>query len=279
MKKFTTLSLFALLSFVIMGCSTMGNVANVLGSINLTDVSTDKELGAQMYAQIQSDPTNYPLLDEKKYADAYTHIRRITNTILDCGVVANRDVFDWSVMIIDADDVQNAFACPGGKLYVYTGLILYLDNEAELAGVMAHEIGHAAGRHSTRQIQQNQGIEYLTNLILGKNPGALVSTVAQVAGNLGGLAFSRKDEYEADNLAVYYLSHTEYNPLGVAGFFEKLIAAGQAGEAGFATYFSTHPSSTDRVQQIYAAWESYGSKKGDDFKSRYQQVKNSLKKK
>ena len=278
MKKITILSVVVMLTMSIMGCSTVGNVANVIGSINLTDVETDKELGAQMYAQIQSDPTNYPLLSETKYAEAYKHIRRITNTILDCGAVANRDVFDWSVMIIDADDVQNAFACPGGKIYVYTGLVLYLDNEAELAGVIAHEIAHAATRHSTRQMQQTQGLDYVTSLLLGKNPGALASTVAQVAGNMGGLAFSRKDEYEADNLAVYYLSHTEYNPLGVAGFFEKLIAAGQAGEAGFATYFSTHPSPPDRVQQIYAAWEAYGSIKGDDFKSRYQQVKNTFKK-
>ncbi|MDR0661635.1 MAG: M48 family metalloprotease [Prevotellaceae bacterium] len=138
-----------------MGCTTISNVANALVSFNPTDISTDKELRTQMYAQIASDQTNYPLLDETKYADAYKHIRRIAVTILDCGVVENRDVFDWSVMIIDADDVQNAFACPGGKLYVYTGLIKYIDNEAQLAGVMAHEIAHAAARHSSRQIFQN----------------------------------------------------------------------------------------------------------------------------
>lgn len=278
MRKITNLLLLALLlSFA--GCKTVSDAADALGSINLANVETDKQLGAQMYAQIAADPQNYPLLDEVKYAEAYQHIRRITNTILDCGAVANRDVFEWSVMIIDADDVQNAFACPGGKLYVYTGLINYLANEAELAGVMAHEVAHAATRHSTRQISQKQGLDFLTSIVLGKNPNALVSTVAQIAGNMGGLAFSRKDENEADNLAVSYLSHTEYNPLGVAGFFEKLIAAGAAGNNGFAKYFSTHPSSEDRVQRIREAWVTYGSKSGNDFADRYQQVKNSIKKK
>lgn len=278
MKKITIFSLFAILSVSIMGCSTMSNVANVLGSINPTDISTDKELGTQMYAQIASDSKNYPLLDEKQYPEAYNHIRRITNTILDCGVVEHRDDFEWSVMIVNADDVQNAFACPGGKLYVYTGLIKYLDNEAQLAGVMAHEIAHAAARHSSRQIFQNNTVAYVSDLLLGKNPSELSTMVAQIAGNMGGLAFSRKDESEADNLAVYYLSHTDYNPLGVAGFFEKLQADGAGSEGGIATYFSTHPASSDRIQRIHAAWEAYGSKKGSDFADRYQLLKNSLKK-
>lgn len=277
MKKIAIISLFAVLPFYFMSCTTVSNVANVVGSINPTDVSTDKELGAQMYAQIASDPTNYPLLDEAKYPDAYKHIRRITNTILNSGVVDNRDVFEWTVMIIDADDVQNAFACPGGKLYVYTGLIKYLDNEAQLAGVMAHEIAHAAARHSSRQIFQNNGIAYISGLVLGENPNEVASLVTQIAGNMGGLAFSRKDESEADNLAVYYLSHTDYNPLGVAGFFEKLQAEGMGSEGGITTYFSTHPASADRIQRIHAAWEAYGSVKGNDFTERYQQVKLSLK--
>ncbi len=279
MKRTTIFSIVAMLFMTIMGCSTMTNVANVLGSINPTDVSTDKDLGTQMYAQIASDPTNYPLLDETKYATAYTHIKRITNTILNSGVVANRDVFDWSVMIIDADDVQNAFACPGGKLYVYTGLIKYLDNEAQLAGVMAHEIAHAATRHSSRQIFQNNSVAYVSGLLLGQNPSEMATMVAQIAGNMGGLAFSRKDESEADNLAVYYLSNTDYNPLGVAGFFEKLQKDGAGSEGGLATYFSTHPASADRVQQISAAWHAYGSKNGNDYADRYQQIKNSIKKK
>lgn len=278
MKKIFILSLFTVISISFIGCSTVSSVANAIGSINPTDISTDKELGTQMYAQIASDPANYPLLDEAKYPEAYTHIKRITKTILDCGVVENRDVFDWSVKIIDADDVQNAFACPGGKLYVYTGLIKYLDNEAQLAGVMAHEIAHAAARHSSRQIFQNNSVAYISGLLLGEHPSELATMVAQIAGNMGGLAFSRKDESEADNLAVYYLSHTDYNPLGVAGFFEKLQADGMGSEGGIATYFSTHPASSDRVQRIHAAWEAYGSKKGNDYADRYQQLKNSIKK-
>jgi predicted Zn-dependent protease len=85
---------------------------------------------------------------------------------------------------------------------------------------------------------------------------------------MGGLAFSRKDESEADNLAVYYLSHTDYNPLGVAGFFEKLQKQGAGSTKELDTYFSTHPATSDRIERIHAAWQAYGAKKGNDYVER-----------
>ncbi len=275
MKKYV--SLFLALSVVVVtftACNVVNSVATTMGGYDPNNVEQDKELGTQMYAQIASDQTNYPLLDEKKYATAYQHIQRITNTILNSGVVEHRNDFDWSVKIVNADNVQNAFACPGGKLYVYTGLIKYLDNEAQLAGVMAHEIAHAAARHSSKQIAKSNTIDWGTSLALGKNPGAIASMVAQIAGGVGNLAFSRSDESEADALAVYYLSNTDYNPLGVAGFFQKLQAEGQGSQGP--TFLSTHPSSSDRIQRIQAAWQANGSKKGNDFVDRYKQVKASL---
>ncbi len=263
-----TIRLFLLAALSLTACST-------LNQINIFSVEDDKELGKKMYAQIQQDTKEYPLLDPVKYATAYAHVNRIMKTILNTGVVDYATEFEWTVQIIDAD-VLNAFACPGGKMYVYKGLINYLDDEAQLAGVMAHEIAHIASRHSTRQLTKDQGVSYLTNLLLGDNPNSYLQLAAQMAGTLGGLSFSRTDEYEADNLAVAYLSYTSYNPLGVAGFFEKMIAEGQSSGASL-TFLSTHPSSPDRIEKIKAAWVTYGSKAGDNFSARYKEVKNSLK--
>ncbi len=247
----------------------------VVNSLNLYSIEDDKEMGRQMYAQIASDTKEYPLLDSVKYATAYSHINRIMNTILNSGVVAYRNDFDWSVKLINAD-VLNAFAAPGGKLYVYTGLIKYLDNESQLAGVMAHEIGHAAARHSTAQMTKQYGTQYLTNLLLGENPNQYLALAGNIANGLGGLAFSRSDESQADALAVYYLSNTDYNPLGVAGFFEKLAAESGTVQSKLETFMSTHPAPTDRIQRIKDAWVQNGSKKGNDYTERYQQFKNSL---
>ncbi|MCL2098510.1 MAG: M48 family metallopeptidase [Bacteroidales bacterium] len=245
-----------------------------LNQMNLFSIEDEKTFGNQMYAQIQETPKDYPLLDPAKHAAAYAHVTRILQTLLNSGQVNYAKEFEWSIRIIDAD-VLNAFACPGGKVYVYKGLINFLDNEAQLAGVIAHEIGHIANRHSTRQMTKQYGMSALTDMLLGQNPNQYVQMATQLAGGVGSLAFSRSDEYEADNSAVRYLSATDYNPLGVAGFFKKMIANGEAGGSSL-TWLSTHPSPPDRIQKIQEAWVAYGSKKGDDFVARYSQLKAAL---
>jgi len=263
--KFISLSL----ALIVASCAAMK-------SLNLYSINDDKEMGRQMYAQIANAKSDFPLLDSARNVAAYAHINRIMNTVLNSGVVAHRNDFEWTVKLIDSD-VLNAFAVPGGKLYFYTGLIKYLDNEAQLAGVMAHEIAHVAARHSTQQMTKQLGSQYITSLLLGENPNQYLAIAGQLANGLGGLAFSRTDEYEADALAVQYLSRTEYNPLGVAGFFEKIInETGSVEQSKLQTFMSTHPSSADRVRKIREAWVANGSKTGNDFTERYQQFKNSL---
>ena len=245
-----------------------------LNQMNIFSIEDEKNFGNQMYAQIQDAPKDYPILDPAKNATAYSHVNRIMLSLLNSGQVNYAKEFEWTIRIVDAD-VLNAFACPGGKVYIYKGLINFLDNEAQLAGVIAHEIAHIAYRHSTRQMTKQYGLSALTDMLLGQNPNQYVQLATQLAGGLGSLAFSRSDEYEADNGAVRYLSSTDYNPLGVAGFFQKMVANGQAGGSAV-TWLSTHPSSPDRIQKIQEAWATYGSKKGDDFAARYVQLKNSL---
>ena len=159
-------------------------------------------------------------------------------------------------------------------MYVYRGLIQYLDNEAELAGVMAHEIGHVSGRHSTRQMTKQYGVSALSSMVLGKNAGQLATTTAQIAGTLSGLAFSRSDESEADAFAVKVLSATDYNPLGVAGFFKKMETEGKSN--GTPAILSTHPSSPDRISRIMATWQTLGAKKGNDYAERYKTLKKNI---
>jgi len=253
------------------------SACSVMKQLNIFSLEDEKTFGNEMYLQIQNSPVDYPLVNEAKNPELYTHVRRVLKNILNSGQVNYVGDFEWSIQVIDSD-VQNAFACPGGKIYVYSGLINFLDNESQLAGVLAHEVAHIHWRHSTRQMTQKHGIAALQQIVLGDNAGQVVTLVSQISGELGGLAFSRSDEYEADATAVSFLSRTEYNPLGVAGFFEKLEAAGQSG--GSITFLSTHPSPPDRIAKIREAWVANGSKKGNDFVDRYKDMKkyaNSIK--
>lgn len=214
------------------------------GDVNFFSVNKDIELGQQLEAQIAADPTNYPILNEATHPEAYAHIRRIRDKVLSSDDIEYKDRFEWSVKIIN-QDVLNAFAAPGGYIYVYTGLINYLDSEHELAGVMGHEIAHADRRHSTDQMTKQYGLSFMLQAVSGDDPSAL----EQLSASLLTLQFSRSDESEADEMSVIYLCDTDYKADGASGFFQKIIDEGGSSQPAF---LSTHPSPDNRVENIQA---------------------------
>jgi predicted Zn-dependent protease len=240
-------------------------------AINIFTVEDDMQLGLQVEQEILGNPSEYPLVQPGQYAEAYQHIERVRDSILGTGLVDYDTEFAWAVHIIDNDTVLNAFCTPGGYIYFYTGIIKFLDNEAEFAGVMGHEMAHAARRHSTAQMTKAYGLQVLLSIVLGQNPGLLAQMAADLATGVASLAFSRDDEYEADEYSVKYLYETSYNATGVAGFFEKMEGSPQPPE-----FLSTHPSPENRIEKIYETWQSLGGKTGEEYPERYQQFKNSL---
>ncbi len=222
------------------GCSSFKKSVD---NFNLFAVSDDIALGKQVSKQIESDPKQFPILPERGNEEAYRYVRGITQKILATGKVAYRGQFAWEVKIIKDDKTLNAFCTPGGYIYVYTGLIKFLDSEDQLAGVMGHEIAHAALRHSTRQMTKIYGLDAVLQIATGKaQPGAL----EQIALGLVSLKFSRTHETEADEYSVRYLCGTDYNAAGAAGFFTKI-----KGKGGTPPQFlSTHPDPGNRIVAI-----------------------------
>lgn len=240
--------------------------------INFFTLEQDIQFGEQLDSAILANPNEYPILDRTQYAEAYTHIERVMNAILSSDDLRYTTTFPWQVRIIHDDNVLNAFAAPGGYLYFYTGLIKFLDNEAQLAGVMAHEIAHADRRHSTQMLTRQYGFSMLLSIIMGDNPSQLEQILSQLA--LGGtmLKYSRDNEYEADKYAVTYLCDTDYHPRELAGFFEKMMGSTQK----IPEFLSTHPSDENRIKNIDDVWRSLGSKVGNTYADQYQSFKNSL---
>jgi predicted Zn-dependent protease len=232
------------LSLVLTACGT-GKDGNDKpgGGLNLFPVEKDIELGAQVAAQIESDPATYPILDSASNVAAYKYIYAIRDKILATGLVKHKDDFAWRVRIVKDDNTLNAFCTPGGYIYFYTGIIKYLDNEAQLAGVMGHEMAHADLRHSTRQMTKQFGVQILLSAVLGDQ-----SALGQITGGLIGLKFSRSHETEADQLSVHYLCPTDWPGYGGAGFFEKIAASGSQQPPEF---LSTHPSPDNRIQNFH----------------------------
>lgn len=215
--------------------------------VNLFSLDQDKALGLQTNEQILSDPKQFPVLPEKGNEQAYKYVRGITQRILNSGKVEHKDDFPWEVRLIDDDATLNAFATPGGYIYVYTGLIKYLDSEDQLAGVMGHEIAHADKRHSTKQMTKVYGVQALAALASGTATGELAGNVVT---SLANLQFSRAHETEADTYSVIYLCPTPYEADGAAGFFRKLEEGGSGGRPP--QFLSTHPNPGNRVANIEA---------------------------
>lgn len=240
------------------------------GNLNLFTIEDDKALGKQVSEEIAKDPAKYPVLAEKGNEEVYKYIRGLTTQLLRSGKVAHANDFDWQVQIIKDDKTLNAFAVPGGHLYVYTGLIKYLDTEDQLAGVMGHEIAHAAQRHSTQQMTKLYGLDALRQIATGqKDPGLL----AQIALSLATLKFSRSHEAEADEYSVIYLCDTGLNAAGAAGFFEKI--QGKGGNPP--EFLSTHPDPGNRIKDIKAEAQKLGCKGSKTNKTEYDRIKKLLK--
>ncbi|MGH9932839.1 MAG: M48 family metallopeptidase [Pyrinomonadaceae bacterium] len=154
----------------------------------------------------------------------------------------------FTIKVIDSDEV-NAFALPGGFFYVNKGLLLVADNEAEVAGVMAHEIAHVAARHAMENQTKANLIEYLAlggSILLGGIPGLIYQNTAGL-GILGiFMKFSRSAEEEADKLGVQYMYAAGYDPSAMATMFEKLEAKNKKKPGFISKAFASHPAPPDR---------------------------------
>jgi beta-barrel assembly-enhancing protease len=245
MKKYITYSLSAIVIaalFTFSGCDKNNNIV-------LFSVQNDIDLGTQVSEEIAAD-ASFVILDRTANASAYAYLDGMVNEILDNGDVVYRNEFVWDVFIVHDDAVLNAFATPGGYIYVYTGLIKYLDEADDLAGVLGHEIAHADLRHTSRNLQKQYGVQILLSILIGQNATELQTIAGQIAGTVAGLSFSREFESESDARAVEYNDKTIYACDGVKNFFQKLEDSGNTG--GTPEFLSTHPSPTTRIADITA---------------------------
>lgn len=261
------LATLAITSFILAACGVI-NEKNKGKGVNLFTVEQDIQLGAQVAAEIDADVAQFPLLDSVKYAEVYSYVYGIRDKILNTGEIDFKEEFTWRLRIIHDDSTLNAFCTPGGYIYIYTGILKFLESEDQFAGVLGHEMAHADMRHSTRQMTQMFGVQILLDVIAGDR-----AAIKQITGALVGLKFSRKHETEADEKSVKYLCPLDYNADGGAGFFIKIQ---EMGGSNVPEFLSTHPDPGNRVENFQNNKIVFGCKGDKDYKAEYQKIVSKL---
>jgi beta-barrel assembly-enhancing protease len=168
--------------------------------------------------------------------------------------LTSRGNLDWRFFIVDSKEV-NAFAVPGGFIYINRGLIERTDRMDEVAGVLGHEIGHVVRRHTVQQMEKAQGANIgvtlacvLTSVCNSQIAGAAIN----IAGGAVFARFSRQDELEADNEGINNVVRAGINPQGIVTMFQKLIAERRSRPGGVEAWFRTHPLEEDRIAAVQA---------------------------
>jgi beta-barrel assembly-enhancing protease len=238
---------FALVSLAL-GCATTGASAQGSG-LNLFSAEQDVELGREAARQIESQVRVLRHTRATNYVEEIVH--RLT-------AQAPGARFDYQVKLLDASDI-NAFALPGGFVYVNRGLVEAVRSEGELAGVLAHEIAHVAMRHGTRQATKAAGAQAglsVLQRILGRNDnqtGKIVGVAGGIGLNAAFLKFGRDDEREADRVGAQMMASAGYDPEDMARFFDLLAAQRRSNPGRVEQFFSSHPSPGDRAALIRQA--------------------------
>lgn len=229
--------------------NTWAQLREVKPGWNLFSVQQDQELGKEAAQQLRRQMRVLPDADVETYLGSLLNKLRVSRHARYFG--ATNEPIPYSIQAVQ-DKTINAFSLPGGPIFVNTGLIEAADNEAQLAGVISHEMSHVVLRHATNQLTKRNLIS-LPAMLAGAVVGnSLLGQLAQLGIGLGAhsvlLKFSRSDESEADYNGAQIMAEAGYNPIEMAHFFEKLETKDSSGRV--AQFLSDHPNPGNRVQAV-----------------------------
>lgn len=239
---------------VVSGCET--NPYTGRSQLLMTSVSEEMQLGAQAYSQVKNDPKLLQSQDPREIEPVKRIAARIIEAAKRSKYAEMAQQFQWEVTVIKDDKMANAFALPGGKMAVYTGIFPMAKTEAGLAAVMGHEVVHALARHGAERMSQGQltnvGLQVVGAAAGATGGGGTVGQAAMAALGAGAqvgilLPFSRKHESEADYVGILLAADAGYDPREAVALWERM---GQMSGGAPLEFLSTHPSHETRITQL-----------------------------
>ncbi|MCB9496117.1 MAG: M48 family metalloprotease [Fibrobacteria bacterium] len=205
----------------------------------------EERLGGEFDAQLRAQSDSFPIFKPSNAAERAleTYLDSLFQIVHDRVPAEDRPGYynNFKFTIIDKD-VENAFAVPGGYVYLYTGILSSMKSEAEVMGVLGHEMAHVTRHHYRDALAQQVGISVLVDAVTGEG-GELTRFVGNFFGQMAALKVSRENESEADQYGTIYLGKTKRHPMGIADFFSRMAGRGLS-------WFSTHPDPGDRTKAV-----------------------------
>lgn len=237
----------ASLAFLVVMTGCVRNPATHKRNTRLISAEAEKRIGIETKRQILEE---YRVV-QSTHVTAY--VAQVGNRLAQ---VSDRPTVDYDFTVLDSE-IVNAFAAPGGYVFVTRGLLDAVEDEAELAMVLGHEIAHVAALHGVQMIQKEMGQNALTilgtigaALVAGPEAMLMVANSANLFSSLYLLGYSRDKELEADNLGLQYLLRAGYDPRASLRFLEKLQSLDKDEANGWDLYFRTHPQTSERIAII-----------------------------
>lgn len=224
----------------------LGSVATASGCAPALTTQQEQQAGADYARQINAQ---LPIIRD---ASTNNYINQLGRQI---AAQADSRGIPYTFYVVNSD-VVNAFSIPGGYIYINRGILERADNVSQVAGVLAHEIGHVVERHGVQQAQRTQNANTLLSVLYGvllrRNPGGVEQAAVQVGGTAVFAGYSREAEREADRDAVVFMMRAGYTPNGLPQFFAKMNAEQQRNPSKVEQWFATHPGTNERIQNTQA---------------------------
>lgn len=216
------------------------------GFFDSLELSLEKEIGHNAYEEITTGMkvVKLPATEEERLQAIF---RRLVN------VSERKKELQYTLTVVE-DNTVNAFALPGGYIFVHTGLLAFAESDGEIAGVLAHEIAHVDRKHGMSRIKRQLGMAFLLQLILKKSEAKEeLGKIGAIAINLTQLGYGREAEYEADRYGVYFMEKAGFARKEVLNFWERILEqTGGKENPAFLQLFSTHPPTSERIKRIKA---------------------------
>ncbi len=232
-------------------------------SLILIPTETEVALGKDIVKDVESTEK---VLNN---AQVQSYVRAVGDKV---AKVCDRKDVKYTFKVLDNEEI-NAFACPGGFIYIYKGLMKKMDNEAQLAAVLAHEVGHVVARHSVKRLQAIYGYSIVMEVALGNKMSNTARQMIDAATGVVLLGYGRENEYQADEYGILYAKKAGYNPKGMIQVFEKFKQMEGQPPNTFEKLLMSHPPATDRINNGNKEISTVGGTNLPYYESEYVAIK------